>query len=123
MPAFLLPLLSGFLKCKTCLWVAAIGALALAGWLYLKHAEHAAAAGARAAAIAEMQKATAAEHDRRMQVERYMQQWATGSIARVDALNSKIAALRATAARASAAHDKEACWPPDATARIRGMAR
>lgn len=123
MPAFLLPLLSGLLKCKVCLYVALGLAVALAGWLYVWHLESAAAANARAAAIAEMQKATDAEHARRVAVEQYMQQWATGSVQHVNTLNAKIAALRAQAVRLSAAHDKEPCWSPDATARMRGMAQ
>lgn len=118
MPATLIPLALKILG-PIVLVLAVVGG----GFAYLKHAEHAAAAAARAQAIAEMKAATDKESQRRDQVAAWWQKWAQGAVEQAQSRDSDIAKLQAEAARLSAKNDRTPAFNAAAAARIGAIKR
>lgn len=88
----------------------------LAAFAWWSHHERAIGAAAIQAAV---EKATVAEHDRRMQTLEWAQRWAQGAIQNVDALRKRDAKLQAKIAQLSAALDRNACLDAGAADQLR----
>ena len=116
-----MPFLALLAGCQICRIVLLAGGLLAAGWGVLVYREHEAAAHARAAAIAEMEKATAAESARRDQViaaARAEADKAAQGLAQKDRQN---ATLLQAIARLSAANDARGCLDGAAVKRLRQL--
>lgn len=117
-----IPLILSFLgSCRMCriVLLAVLAATAMLGVLELE--KHKAAAGARAAVIAEQEKATAAESVRRQAVVAASQAKAEVASARSITLEKRNASLKSELARASARVDSRGCLDADIVRRVREL--
>ena len=107
MPAFLLSPIAR--------WLIGATVVVLGVFLFIAHERSVGAANE----LAKEKAATAAEHDRRMQVEQWAQGWSAGAIAHVNDLDARLKAMQAEVAKGSARHDKEPGLSLDAVERLR----
>ena len=118
MLALVLPQLLALLK----RYALPLMALVAAGVFVVWFVHHERAIGA-AKVKAAVEQATAAEHQRRLTVEQWAQQWAQGAVQHVNQLEQNNAALQAQIGRASHAHDHEPCLGRAAVRRLRALGR
>lgn len=112
-------LLSFLGSCKICRAVLVAGAAALALLSLVGYEKHKAATEARAAVIAEQEKLTAAESERRQKVINDARNRAELAVGRLSMAQRRNAALQMEIARLSARNDSRACLDADSVRRLR----